>query len=90
MNSLMRSGRIINWMLSWWIYCLQRDASANGDFKVDEYGVLRFRGRVYVLDNPELKKLILEESHMSSLSIHPGATKVYQDLKKILWWPRMK
>lgn len=31
-------------------------------------------------DNPELKKLILEESHMNSLSIHPGATKMYQDL----------
>lgn len=33
------------------------------DFKVDEHGVLRFRGRVRVLDNAELKKKILEESH---------------------------
>ncbi|XP_058733179.1 uncharacterized protein LOC131604776 [Vicia villosa] len=24
------------------------------------------------------------------LSIHPGATKMYKDLKKIFWWPRMK
>lgn len=34
-------------------------------------------------DNPELKKLILKESHMSSLSIYPRATKMYQDLKKM-------
>jgi len=27
--------------------------------------------------------MILEESHRSSLSIHPGATKMYHDLKKL-------
>lgn len=66
------------------------NASEDGDFKVDGYGVLRFQGRVCVPDNPELKKLILEESHRISLSIHSGATKMYQDLKKIFWWPGMK
>ena len=34
--------------------------------------------------------MILEESHRSKLSIHPGATKMYQDLKNLFWWPRMK
>jgi len=24
------------------------------------------------------------------MSIHPGATKMYQDLKRLFWWPRMK
>lgn len=38
----------------------------------------------------ELKTMILEESHKSSLSIHPGATKMYQDFMKIFWWPGMK
>lgn len=60
------------------------------DFKMDEHGVPRFRGKVCVLENYKLKKMILEESHINSLSIHPGATKMYQDLKKILWWPRIK
>lgn len=41
-------------------------------------------------ENSELKKMILEESHRSSLSIHPRATKTYQDLKKMFWWPGMK
>lgn len=60
------------------------------DFKVDEHGVLRFRGRVCVPNNHDMKKMILEESHRSSMSIHPGANKVYQDLKKMFLWPGMK
>ena len=36
--------------------------TAYGDFKVDDQGVLRFRGRICIPDNDELKKLILEES----------------------------
>ncbi|KAK2409545.1 hypothetical protein QL285_044961 [Trifolium repens] len=60
------------------------------DFKIDEKRVIRFRDRVCVPDLPELKKMILEEGHKSGLSIHPGATKMYQDLKKLFWWPSMK
>ena len=37
-----------------------------------------------------MRKLILDEGHKSSLSIHPGATKMYQDLKIHFWWPGMK
>ena len=62
----------------------------DSDFKVDEQGVLRFRGRICIPDNDELKRLILEESHKSSLSIHPGATKMYHDLKKLFWWSGLK
>jgi hypothetical protein len=41
------------------------------DFRLDENGVLMFRDQVCVPDVPELKKRILDEGHMSSLSIHP-------------------
>jgi len=64
--------------------------TTDGDFKVDDQGVLRFRGRICIPDDDELKKLILEESHRSSLSIHPGATKMYHDLKKLFWWSGLK
>ncbi|GAU48050.1 hypothetical protein TSUD_404850 [Trifolium subterraneum] len=60
------------------------------DFKMDEDGIVRFRGRVCVPDVPELKKMIFDEGHKSGLSIHPGLVKMYQDLKKLFWWPRMK
>ncbi|GAU51960.1 hypothetical protein TSUD_417460 [Trifolium subterraneum] len=59
------------------------------DFKMDEDGVVKFRGRVCVPDVPELKKMIFDEGHKSGLSIHPGLVKMYQDLKKLFWWPRM-
>lgn len=67
-----------------------RDQTEDSDFKIDDEGVLRFRGRICIPDNEEIKKMILEESHRSSLSIHPGATKMYHDLKKIFWWSGLK
>ncbi|GKA79149.1 putative reverse transcriptase domain-containing protein [Tanacetum coccineum] len=30
------------------------------------------------------------ESHKSKYSIHPGSDKMYQDMKKLYWWPNMK
>jgi hypothetical protein len=47
------------------------------DFKVDENGIMKYRGRVCVPDVPKMKKMILEEGHKSGLSIHPGVTKMY-------------
>ncbi|GKA15975.1 putative reverse transcriptase domain-containing protein [Tanacetum coccineum] len=37
-----------------------------------------------------LRYLIMHESHKSKYSIHPGSNKIYQDLKKLYWWPNMK
>jgi len=56
------------------------------DFKVDENGVMKFYDKVCAPDVPELKRKILEEDYMSSLSIHPGTMKMYQYLKKLFWW----
>ncbi|GJY91818.1 putative reverse transcriptase domain-containing protein [Tanacetum coccineum] len=39
--------------------------------------------------NPQ-KDLIMHESHKSKCSIHPGSDKLYQNLKKLYWWPNMK
>ncbi|GJU29940.1 putative reverse transcriptase domain-containing protein [Tanacetum coccineum] len=37
-----------------------------------------------------LRDLIMHESHKSKYSIHPSSDKMYQDLKKLYWWPNMK
>ncbi|GJV96063.1 putative reverse transcriptase domain-containing protein [Tanacetum coccineum] len=37
-----------------------------------------------------LRALIMHESHKSKYSIHPRSDKMYQDLKKLYWWPNMK
>ncbi|GJY07240.1 putative reverse transcriptase domain-containing protein [Tanacetum coccineum] len=36
------------------------------------------------------RSLIMHESHKSKYSIHPGADKMYHDLKMLYWWPNMK
>ncbi|KAJ9547570.1 hypothetical protein OSB04_020113 [Centaurea solstitialis] len=38
----------------------------------------------------ELRKTILEEAHRSRYSVHPGTNKMYHDLRRNFWWPRMK
>ncbi|XP_024021742.1 uncharacterized protein LOC112091712 [Morus notabilis] len=38
----------------------------------------------------EIKKTILHEAHKSRFAIHPGSTKMYQDLKRQYWWRGMK
>ncbi|GJQ95022.1 putative reverse transcriptase domain-containing protein [Tanacetum coccineum] len=37
-----------------------------------------------------LRTVIMYESHKSKYSIHPGSDKMYQDMKKLYWWPNMK
>nr|GEV45973.1 putative reverse transcriptase domain, ribonuclease H-like domain, aspartic peptidase domain protein [Tanacetum cinerariifolium] len=34
--------------------------------------------------------VIMHESHKSKYFIHPGSDKMYQDMKKLYWWPNMK
>nr|GEZ75721.1 putative reverse transcriptase domain-containing protein [Tanacetum cinerariifolium] len=38
----------------------------------------------------DLRSVIMHESHKSKYSIHPGSDKMYQDMKKLYWWPNMK
>jgi len=53
-------------------------------------GILRFRERVCVPKSQVLRKMLLDEGHKSRLSIHPGMTKMYKDLKVTFWWTGMK
>ena len=57
---------------------------------MNENGVLYYKDRVCVPDDDELRKVILEEAHSGSFAIHPGSTKMYQDLKMSFWWSGMK
>ena len=47
-------------------------------------------GRLCVPNVDCLRELILQEAHSSRYSIHPGAAKMYQDLRQHYWWRRMK
>nr|GEZ69281.1 putative reverse transcriptase domain-containing protein [Tanacetum cinerariifolium] len=38
----------------------------------------------------DLRTMIMHESHKSKYSIHSGSDKMYQDMKKLYWWPNIK
>ena len=62
----------------------------NTAFSLSQDGILNFNGRLCVPNDEELRKQILSEAHETPYSIHPGATKMYQDLREHFWWNGMK
>jgi hypothetical protein len=63
--------------------------NANGLVKRSDR-VLCFKDRNWIPLYGGIRELIMHESHKSKYSIHPGSDKMYQDLKKLYWWPNMK
>jgi len=59
-------------------------------FRMGRDGILQFRERVCIPSSRVLRKMLLDEGHKSRLSIHPGMTKMYKDLKATFWWTGMK
>ena len=59
-------------------------------FSISEDGALRFGSRLSMLNDPLIKKEILEEAHYSPYTIHMGSTKMYHDLHENFWWNNMK
>ncbi|GJV11750.1 putative reverse transcriptase domain-containing protein [Tanacetum coccineum] len=53
-------------------------------------GTLCLKNRSWIPCFGNLRALIMHESHKSKYSIHPRSDKMYQDLKKLYWWPNMK
>ncbi|GJT64330.1 putative reverse transcriptase domain-containing protein [Tanacetum coccineum] len=50
-------------------------------------GVLCLNDRIWLPCYGDLRSVIMHESHKSKYSIHPGFDKMYQDMKKLYWWP---
>ncbi|GKB92901.1 putative reverse transcriptase domain-containing protein [Tanacetum coccineum] len=53
-------------------------------------GTLCLRNRSWLSCYGDLRTLIMHESHKSKYYVHPGYDKMYQDMKKLYWWPNMK
>ncbi|GJT49355.1 putative reverse transcriptase domain-containing protein [Tanacetum coccineum] len=53
-------------------------------------GTLCLNGRSWLPCYGNLQIVIMHESHKSKYSIHPGSDKMYQDVKKLYWWPNIK
>jgi hypothetical protein len=62
-----------------------KDLMAEGrgpDFTEDEQGTIWFKNRICVPKIDSLRETILKEAHDLAYSIHPGSTKMYQDMKQ--------
>jgi hypothetical protein len=55
------------------------------EFTEDEQGTIWFKNRICVPEIDSLRETILKEAHDSDYSIHPGSTKMYQDLRQKYW-----
>ncbi|GJX88822.1 putative reverse transcriptase domain-containing protein [Tanacetum coccineum] len=53
-------------------------------------GTLCLNNQSWILCFGDMRALIMHESHKSKYSIHLGSDKMYQDMKKLYWWPNMK
>ena len=49
------------------------DEGRGPHFSIDDQGVVRFKNRLVVPSNEELRRKVLDEAHTSKLSIHPGS-----------------
>ncbi|GJT68520.1 putative reverse transcriptase domain-containing protein [Tanacetum coccineum] len=59
-------------------------------FERKDVGGLYFVERIWVPDYGNLRNLIMNKAHTTKYSVHPGADKMYYDLRDLYWWPGMK
>ncbi|GKD30428.1 putative nucleotidyltransferase, ribonuclease H [Tanacetum coccineum] len=55
-----------------------------------EDGSLYFMDRIWVPLVGDVRMVILNEAHKSKYFVHPGADKMYHDLRDMYWWSGMK
>ncbi|GKE15969.1 putative reverse transcriptase domain-containing protein [Tanacetum coccineum] len=53
-------------------------------------GALYYQDHIWVPLKGDVRNLIMDEAHKSKYSVHPGADKMYYDLRDMYWWPKMK
>ncbi|GJV65065.1 putative reverse transcriptase domain-containing protein [Tanacetum coccineum] len=51
---------------------------------------LYFMDRIWIPSVGDVRTLIMDEAHTSKYSVHPGADKMYYDLRDLYWWPGIK
>ena len=62
----------------------------NPELELRDFGIFYYMGRLWVPSIDNLRTLLMDEAHKSRYSIHPGADKMYKDLRTQYWWPGMK
>nr|GEY88747.1 putative reverse transcriptase domain-containing protein [Tanacetum cinerariifolium] len=55
-----------------------------------EDNILYFMDRIWVSLVGGIRTIIMDEAHKTRYSVHPGAEKMYHDLRDMYWWLGMK
>jgi len=67
--------------------------SANGTVHSLEWsnidGLLRFRGKIYIPQSPDLHRQIVALCHDTHIAGHPGCWKTLELVSRNYWWPQM-
>ncbi|GJR36065.1 putative reverse transcriptase domain-containing protein [Tanacetum coccineum] len=69
---------------------LEDEALSGADHKLKTWsdGVRYLNGRAWIPKINNLRKVVMDKAHRSRYSIHPGADKMYKDVKKYYWTTR--
>jgi hypothetical protein len=59
-------------------------------YSMEEDGLLRYRGRMYIPKSGDIRSIILKESHKALYCAHLGVKKMYADMRRLFFWVGMK
>jgi len=60
------------------------------EYHITSDGLVKFKSKIYVSDNNELKKLILRKFHIKPYLGHPRYQTNLTFIKKLYYWPNLK
>ena len=58
--------------------------------KLEEGVLLTYKGRIYIPNVAELRRVVMDEIHQAMYSSHPGYEKTIVTATKQYFWPGMK
>jgi hypothetical protein len=67
----------------------QLDSKYEG-YSLEDDKLLRYRGRMYILESGDIRSIILKESHRALYCARLGVKKMYADMRKLFFWEVMK
>ena len=82
-----RLGQALDPQLSLW---RQRDEKKGTSLYTIKNDLVYYKNRVWVPSAGPLRQELMNEAHTTPYSIHPGSTKMFQDMQLLYWWPGMK
>jgi hypothetical protein len=54
-------------------------------YSLETDGLLRYRGRMYIPENGDIRSIILKEAHRALYCAHPSVKKMYADIRKLFF-----